>query len=454
MLPRHLRRSFPVSRYSREVLQTKRSPLPTRQNLSQHWGRNFHGSSRRLNELPKSPFQTFVDVLKDELQKSRELQDSVKQLQGDVDKLQDSEAMKKARAAYERARLTSSIKENPKLRAAADELKKQGIKVGDAVSEALKSMEESELMRAISRASAAVSSRIASSTEPIRNTEAYKTLAETVMDALDDSGSAKHAGYEEKEARRKRRQMRLAKAGKKGGLAARGRVAADPEAGSAVILHKDSPRQERWAKLKETNPLLRSFASLREAIDESENPVVSSVRGAAYGVSSWLFDETETAQVTRMMRAMDPFFEREAFERELREYIIPEVVDAYLSADREALKKWCGEATYNVLWATMEQYLKQGLISDSKVLDIRQVDLSAGKVLENDIPVFVVTFATQEILLFRNAKTRDVVVGAEDRVEQCHYAAVITRSELELDDELTGGWKVIEMARRSARAYL
>lgn len=48
--------------------------------------------------------------------------------------------------------------------------------------------------------------------------------------------------------------------------------------------------------------------------------------------------------MTRMLRAMDPFFEREAFERELREYIIPEVVDAYLSADRESLKKWCGEA--------------------------------------------------------------------------------------------------------------
>lgn len=45
--------------------------------------------------------------------------------------------------------LTSSIKENPKLRAAAEELKKTGIKVGDAVSEALKSMEESEIMRAV-----------------------------------------------------------------------------------------------------------------------------------------------------------------------------------------------------------------------------------------------------------------------------------------------------------------
>ena len=34
----------------------------------------------------------------------------------------------------------------------------------------------------------------------------------------------------------------------------------------------------------------------------------------------------------------------ESFERELREYIVPEVVDAYLSADREALEAWCGEA--------------------------------------------------------------------------------------------------------------
>ncbi len=70
---------------------------------------NFHASSRQLNEPPKSPFQTFVDVLKDELRKNRELQDNVKLLQGDVDKFQDSEAMKKARAAYERARVRHLI---------------------------------------------------------------------------------------------------------------------------------------------------------------------------------------------------------------------------------------------------------------------------------------------------------------------------------------------------------
>jgi len=80
--------------------------------------------------------------------------------------------------------------------------------------------------------------------------------------------------------------------------------------------------------------------------------------------------------------------------------------------------------------------------------------VTAGKLLEDEVPVFVVTFATQEVLCFKNAKSGEVIVGAEDRVEQCHYAAVITRIEDEIENELTAGWKIIEMARRSARAYL
>ena len=114
-------------------------------------------------------------------------------------------------------------------------------------------------------------------------------------------------------------------------------------AGSSLVLHKDSARQERWNRIKESNPLLRGFTSLRQSYDESENPVVSAMRSVTSTIGSW-FDETEHAQVVRMMRLLDPMWEQESFERELREYIVPEVVDAYLSADREALKKWCGEA--------------------------------------------------------------------------------------------------------------
>ena len=110
-----------------------------------------------------------------------------------------------------------------------------------------------------------------------------------------------------------------------------------------MVLHKDSPKREAWERMKETNPFLRKVAELRQTYDESENPVVSSVRTVTDTIGSW-FDENETAQVMRLMKNMDPGFNRETFERELREYIVPEIVDAYLSADQEGLKAWCGEA--------------------------------------------------------------------------------------------------------------
>lgn len=47
--------------------------------------------------------------------------------------------------------------------------------------------------------------------------------------------------------------------------------------------------------------------------------------------------------------------------------------------------------------------------------------------------------------MFRNAKTGEITVGADNKVEQCTYVAAITRIEEELTNELTGGWKVIEV---------
>lgn len=55
----------------------------------------------------RSPVQAFIDVFRDELRKNREWQDSVKQLGGEVSKVQDSEAMQRAKAMYERARVSS-----------------------------------------------------------------------------------------------------------------------------------------------------------------------------------------------------------------------------------------------------------------------------------------------------------------------------------------------------------
>jgi import inner membrane translocase subunit TIM44 len=107
MLPRNLQALVVRNAFHARRLSARPTGLPLSFRISAQPfnAAGFHSSSRRQNELPKSPFQTFVEVLREELKKNRELQENVKQLQGDVDKFQDSEAMKKARAAYERARV-------------------------------------------------------------------------------------------------------------------------------------------------------------------------------------------------------------------------------------------------------------------------------------------------------------------------------------------------------------
>ncbi|WWD20970.1 hypothetical protein CI109_105449 [Kwoniella shandongensis] len=396
------------------------------------------------NAPPQSPWKVFTQVLKEEIEKNKGWQDNVKQLQGDVDKFADSAAMKRARDVYEKTRITNLIKNNPRIQSAVGDLQRAGISVQDAVQHALR---DSEVLRALSAATSRFVSAATSATQPIRDSKTYKIVAESLEEAFEDSTGAgsRYGGYEDREVRRKRREARAAKAGK----TIIKRVEENPEAGEALVLSDKPEQASRFAFIKESP----TYQRLQETYYESESPFVSAIRTIGTKVGS-LFEENETAQVVRAMKELDPDFRMDRWTGELREYIVPEVVDAYLSADRESLKAWCGEATFNVLWATMGQYIKQGLISDSKILDIKHVDIASGKMLENNVPVFVITFATQEQLLFRSAKTGEVIVGSEADVEQCRYAMVITRVETELENELTGGWKIVEMARRGSKAGL
>ena len=60
------------------------------------------------------------------------------------------------------------------------------------------------------------------------------------------------------------------------------------------------------------------------------------------------FAENETAMVIKKFREMDPGFQMEPFVREMREYILPEVLDAYVKGDTETLKLWLSAAQFQV----------------------------------------------------------------------------------------------------------
>lgn len=78
----------------------------------------------------------------------------------------------------------------------------------------------------------------------------------------------------------------------------------------------------------------------------------------------------------------------------------------------------------------------------------------SAKILENDLHVWVVSWRTQEILAYRDLMTGEITQGADDKIEACGYVAVLTRMEEELDNETTGGWKIIDVSLFRCRHFL
>lgn len=163
-----------------------------------------------------SPFTIFVQVIREEIEKNRQLQDNLKSLGGQVSSVQDSKTWSAMRAAGERAKLAASIESNPRIKKAAQDLQRAGGKVNDAIAEAVT---QSLVYRGLSAGAQAMYD----ASEPIRQTEVYKQVAESVGDVLSD---VKYGGYVEKDARRKRREARLKTIGKdqKDGLAAKAKA--------------------------------------------------------------------------------------------------------------------------------------------------------------------------------------------------------------------------------------
>ena len=224
-------------------------------------------------------------------------------------------------------------------------------------------------------------------------------------------------------------------------------------AGTNITLHKDAAWKESWRDFRDSSRLMQSLFSLKSTYNESENPLISTARGITDRVAGF-FAENETAMVVKKFREMDPTFQVEPFLQEMREYILPEVLEAYVKGDVETLKLWLSAAQYQVYAALMQQYTTAGLKSDGRILDIRNVEVLSARMLDpGEIPVFILTCRTQEVHVYRNAKSGNLAAGMEDKVQQVTYAIGVTRTPEDVNNPETRGWRLIEM-QKSGRDYI
>jgi len=382
----------------------------------------------------KTPWQVFMETMQTEFKQSQEWNESTKALAASANQIAESEAIRRARQAYEATSGTVSSTAGKVVKTTAT-----------AVGKGAQWTWETPVMKGVRKGANITGEVLDKATKPIRETEAYKNVKEVI----DDGSSSRYGGWAEKEERRKRREKWLKESAGKGPQV----FEEDPNAGANIVVHKDAAWKEAWRDFRDSNKFVQNVFGLKTVYEESENPLISTARSITDKIGSF-FAENETAQVIKKLRQLDPGFNMENFLMELREYILPEVLEAYVKGDVETLKLWLSEAQYSVYEALTKQYLQAGLKSDGRILDIRGVDVLKARMLDpGDIPVFVITCRTQEVHVYKNAKTGKLAAGMEDKVQLVTYAIGITRIPEDVNNPETRGWRLIEM-QKSGRDYI
>ena len=408
----------------------------------------------------KSPWQVFTETLQSEFKASKEWNESTKAIASSAHQFTENESVKRARAAYSAASGAATS-------TTTSALKSTGKVIGQSAAWTW----DTPVVKGVRTGVNLTGKGIEKATRPVRETQVYKTAVGGVKDVIDDGSSSRYGGWLEKEERRKQRELRELK--EAAGAGGRGRrpekVEEDPKyvesslsrlrllictsAGTNVTLHKDAKWKESWRDFKDSNKVMQSIFALRSTYNESENPLVSTARSITDKIAGF-FAENETAMVIKKFREMDPTFQVEPFLREMREYILPEVLDAYVKGDTDTLKLWLSAAQFQVYAALAQQYTTAGLKSDGRILDIRHVDVLSARMLEpGEVPVFIITCRTQEVHVYRNAKTNDLAAGMEDKVQLVTYAIGVTRVPEDVNNPDTRGWRLIEL-QKSARDYI
>ncbi|KAG5518459.1 hypothetical protein PMAC_002854 [Pneumocystis sp. 'macacae'] len=397
----------------------------------------------------KDPIRVFIDTFKSELEKSKKFQESVKALQDKSGRLGESEAYRKAKEAYKVAKESADV---------AGNFSNQTLKkVGQIIENGVVALWESVPIKFARKGAVIAVDTIFIITRPIRENKIYKSIAGSIKKVIHESNSSRYGGYIDKNTRR---QTRKAKNEINLEYSKKTLVKENPKHSSDVkiILYKESIWKEFYRKFRNNSRLFDYIYYWKHLYDRSKNPIIGTIKGTITSIetfSSRLFAENETAKVIRLFKNIDSSFRVESFLQELREYILPEVIEAYVKGDMETLKLWLSEPSYQIWFNTAKEYILQGLVSDGKVLDIRGVDVISYRILPpNDIPCLIISFRTQEIHLYKNVKSKKLVAGNENFIQEVTYIAAFTKVSDEIPNSETKGWKIIDFVSTKIRDIL
>ncbi|XP_076847783.1 mitochondrial import inner membrane translocase subunit TIM44 [Brachyhypopomus gauderio] len=389
----------------------------------------------------------FLDNLKQELSKNKEMKENIKKFREEAKRLEESEALKQARRKYKTIE-SETVKTSEVLKkklGTLSETVKEGLeevgrtdigkKIKEGVEEAAKTAKQS-------------AESVSKSGEKLGKTGAFRAISQGMESVKKEIGDIGHSGAYRPPTRLRKRSEFSSKAS-----GTDNKVFDANEEAMGVVLHKDSKWYQQWKDFKDNNVVFNRFFEMKMKYDESDNAFIRASRAVTDKMTDLiggLFSKTEMSEVLTEILKVDPSFDKDSFLKQCEKDIIPNILEAMIQGDLEVLKDWCYEATYSQLAHPIQQAKAIGLQFHSKILDIDNIDLAMGKMMEQG-PVLIITFQAQLVMVIRNPKG-EVVEGDPEKVLRMMYVWALCRDQEEFNSY--AAWRLLDISASSTEQIL
>ena len=406
----------------------------------------FSTGSRWYSQRRPGFISSLIDNIKQDLEKNKEMKESLKKFREEAEKLEQSDALKTARQKFIKVE-SEANKSGEVLKERMDTIKD---KFQDVLGEAQKTdlgKKASQLGEELGKSARGFTETISEKGQKIGQSTTFKTISqatEAVKKEIEESQGIQGRVYKSPLKLRKRVEVPEGDSS---------RVFEANEDATGVELHKDSKFYQQWEDFKNNNQYVNKVMDWKMKYEESENPLIRASRLLTDKVSDVmgnLFSKTELSETLTEICKIDPNFDQKQFLRDCEQDIIPNILEAMVKGNLEILKDWCFEATYNVIATPIGQAQKAGFYLDSKILDIENVELAMGKVMEQG-PVLIITFQTQQIMCVRDSKGV-VTEGDPDKVMRVNYVWVLCRDPNDLNPR--SAWRLMELSANSQEQFV
>lgn len=405
----------------------------------------------RLTQLPrryasqKSFYARVVENIKNEWSQNKEIKENLEKFRKETQKLEETDALKQAREKYKQVEEEHLKDVNEVLQNARDSLKsgvekakeaefvKKTMKIGDTISTKAKDAAEG----------------ISKQGEFLKETAAFKKMSEaskTVERELDEVEMLSSLYRAPKELLKRAERSTLYASGEKPNE----RQVKPNEEAQSVELHKDSKFSQSWNKFKDENPYMNKIFELKMKYDESDSPFVRVTKSFVDRVSDvmgGMFQRTDLSNVLTEICKVDQNFDLNEFMKDCEKFMIPTILESLAQNRIDILSDWCHEAVFNVLSKPLGDAQKLGLKIHSRILDLQNLELAMGKIMEQG-PVLVFTFQAQQVSYVTDSKG-NIVEGDPDKIVQNTYVMAFCRDQEDFDPSTA--WRLIDVAMQQSQ---